>query len=345
MYFRIVKCTVGTAYALLMVLTWKWFTGGLNWELAFGCTLVGGLWLGVTRMQMRHAFRTYFDTLSRLQVLVPLVIGVVLAGVAIIATDRLSLRTLAIVELASWGWIYWLYQRNRKKYIIQGHGPLPAGCWLNPDPSAMEPGDLILTSGRIANQFQESVGHGEVVVRQDDGKLYAFSSYMRNGVVLNDLNWLTSAWLRRGEHYIVLRLRTGLTGGQIERMSKLAQEMLQQNDDWRTKVNHRRAWLICLLPLPGSWKNWLVAHTKATGYDWFGLFIGSRANNRWTCVGACLELYERLGIKLHRYGTGLFGLGTGIFDPIMPVRFLSDPAFHLLTEQDKAEFQAQAHKR
>ena len=71
---------------------------------------------------------------------------------------------------------------------------------------------------------------------------------------------------------------------------------------------------------------------------WRAIAVGSRAINRWTCIGACLELYERMGIKTRHYGTGLLGLGTGLLDPIMPVRFLSDPAFKLLDETNKEAY-------
>ena len=35
----------------------------------------------------------------------------------------------------------------------------------------------------------------------------------------------------------------------------------------------------------------------ASGYDWLGLFMGRLAPHRWTCIGACLELYRRLGVQ------------------------------------------------
>ena len=76
-----------------------------------------------------------------------------------------------------------------------------------------------------------------------------------------------------------------------------------------------------------------AAHTS--GYDWLGLFMGRLAPHRWTCIGACLELYRRLGMPTNDYGTGLLGFGTSLLDPIMPVRFLSDPAFRVLSSDDR----------
>lgn len=57
--------------------------------------------------------------------------------------------------------------------------------------------------------------------------------------------------------------------------------------------------------------------------------------DRWTCIGAWLELYQRLGVQTNAYGTGLLGFGTTLFDPIMPVRFLSDPFFRLLSRETR----------
>ena len=62
--------------------------------------------------------------------------------------------------------------------------------------------------------------------------------------------------------------------------------------------------------------------------------MGRLTQDRWTCIGACLELYRRLGVPTASYGTGLLGFGTTLFDPIMPVRFLSDPAFRLLSHPE-----------
>src|SRR5207253_10778312 len=135
--------------------------------------------------------------------------------------------------------------------------------------------------------------------------------------VLNPLDEVASATLAHG-HYIVLRLKEPLTPEQIARSALIAQEMVEDNIEWKTKINARRAKVINSLPMPASWKKWLIWRFTATGYDWLGLFTGRIAKHNWTCIAACLELDHRLGIKTDRYGTGLLGLGTGVFDPIMP---------------------------
>ena len=83
-------------------------------------------------------------------------------------------------------------------------------------------------------------------------------------------------------------------------------------------------------------RQWLLKKYLPTGYDWLGLYTGRRFANRWTCMGACLEVLEKVGMKTRPYGTGLLGLGTGLFNPLMPVRFLSEPSYSLLTIADEA---------
>jgi hypothetical protein len=243
-----------------------------------------------------------------------------------------------VAELAAWGALLMLYRRNRQRYVRQGHGPVPAGCWVSPPATELRPGDLILTSGRVAEGLRESVGHGEAVIRARDGALVSLSSYMDRGALLHPVDEFASS-VRRHGHYIVLRLRRELAPEQIGRAEEIAHGMIEENRAWRDQTNRRRAARIARLPLPRRARERLTRALHSSGYDWMGLFMGRLAAHRWTCIGACLELYRRLGVATNAYGTGLLGFGTTLLDPIMPVRFLSDPAFRLLTisERDAGE--------
>ena len=331
---------------LLVWLTIELCRGKLDWSIAVGSLALSGMWLLLTRLEMRHLFKTYCDTLSRLQIRISMGLGALLSFLAFLAAhSNQSLHLLALIEIALWGYIYWLYRRNRARYIKQGHGPLPDRCWVNPDPAVLEPGDLLLTSGPIAGRILESLDHGEVVLRLPDGTLGLLSSYMPKGCVINTVDWFIERLLKRGEHYVVLKLRQPLSPHEVQLATELAYNMRAQNEAWRDKVNEERKQFVSKLPLLSTaCKEWLIAKTKSTGYDVIGLFVGRRTSNHWTCIGACLELYRRLGIRTNNYGTGLLGLGTGLFDPIMPVRFLSDRAFCYLTQDDKATF-AQMHNQ
>lgn len=336
MYHRILKGASTLAYIFLIVLTWRWIKGELDWSLAVGAALLSAFWLVITGLQMRSLLRTYFDVLSRAQVLLPLTLGLIFSGLAIFAFDSLPLRLVSTLELIAWAGIYTRYRLNRRKFVNQGHGPLPVGCLVNPAPELIEPLDLVLTSGRIATRLEESVGHGEVAIRLEDGTIGTFTSLMEKGTVIKELKSRIEAWRRSGEHYIVLKLTKKQTAEQILRATAIARELLAKNIAWRERTTARRARIINGLPLPDAWKARLIAKWRVTGYDWNGLFGGRLAPDHWTCVGACLELYHQLGIKTAQYGTGLLGIGTGLLDPIMPVRFLDDPAFRFVSVEDEA---------
>lgn len=337
MRYRLVKSATSVIYFSLLYLTWLFFDGGLDIRFGLGAVIISGAWLIVTRMQIGHLLETYYDILSRLEVEIPLIMGMFLSGIAIFAALHESVKVLAAIEFVAWVNIAITYRRNRQKYEKQGHGPLPKGCWLSPPAEALMAGDLMLTSGRVATNLHESVGHGEMVVEEPDGEMKSFSSYMKDGLVLNPLNAITHSSAVTG-YYIILRLRTPWTKEQKDRAAAIAHEMLLENAHWRDARNARRTKFIESLPLPKSWKDTLLVRTRASGYDWLGLFMGRLAKEHWTCIGACLELYRRLGITTNQYGTGLLGLGSTIFDPIMPVRFLSDPALRMLSTDDKKVF-------
>ncbi len=336
MRFRITKFASGLANLMLVYLTWKLIAGELDWGLSFGAAAVSGLWLVLVGLRLRTLFNSYFDVFSRLYVLLPLTLGLVLSAMAMYAAPTTPLLVLSGCELLGLLGIYIAYRRNRSHYVRQGHGPLPENAWISPPSDAIMPGDLILFSGAMAKRLYESVGHGEIALQEPNGRMVAFSSYMEDGARFNDLKEVTSKRLKHG-HYIVLRLRNQRFGIETNALAlSLAKRMLAQNIAWRDKQNAARRKCIERLWLPAAVRNWLFQRIAATGYDWTGLFSGLRATGRWTCIGACLELYYRLCIETMDYGTGLLGLGTGLFNPIMPIRFLSDPAFRLLTREDEA---------
>lgn len=343
MLYRLAKIATSAAYLLLLWLTWQWFHSNLEWGFSLGCVLVSGLWIGLTVFELGHLFRTYFDVFSRAKILVPVGLGLVLSGLAL-WQGAAGLKVVAAVELAVWLGVYVAYRRNKAKYRIQGHGPMPKNAWINPPVEALN-GDLelILTSGNMANRLHETVGHGELAVRMPDGKVWLLSSYMEKGTVLQDAARVANGLARRG-HYVVLRLNKPITDTQRAMIPHLVNILLEQNCNWRSAAQARRERFINALPLPKSWKAKLHKKLRVTGYDWLGLLTGQRNRDHWTCIGICLEFYHRLGIKTNEYGTGILGLGTGLFDPIKPARFLSDPAFRLLTQDDRRAFEA-AHPK
>ncbi|MBY0551978.1 MAG: hypothetical protein K2W95_32140 [Candidatus Obscuribacterales bacterium] len=336
--FRILKTINVSLYIVCFWLTYKLLFGQLDWALMSGALAVGGCWLGLTVFWLRSLFTTYFDRMSRLRVLVPTTLGLLLAAIALFCNGHWSMHVIAGVEVVAWLAIYIAYRRNRANFEKMGRGLLPKGAWISPTPLALRPGDMILTSGNMANTLRDSVGHGEVVFLGSDGKLYTFTSYMKKGALTHRVETVTSKRTWKGD-YIVMRLRTPLSVQQIALGQEIAEQMVAENVEWIEKVNTARPAFINKLWLPRSIKNWLIKKTKADGYDWVGLFVGVYGPGRWTCVAGCIEWYRRNGVKLRKYGTGLLGLGTGFFNPIMPIRFVSDPKLELLSEAHREEFE------
>jgi hypothetical protein len=332
-YFALTKAANTVTYLWLVLLTWRFCTHHLDWKLSTGCIVVSGAWLFLTRIKVDHLLQTYFDVLSRIELQLPAFLGVTLSIVALFSqVYHPYFHVVALGEIACWVYIYVLYRRNQSRFKKQGYGPVPANAWISPPAEVLRGGDLLLTSGRIAKGLHESVGHAEMVLEMTDGRKILFSSYMEKGTKIHPIEEVTTAGTKG--HYIGLHLKTPWNDEQKAQAAKIAQEMVDANAKWAAEENARIDKRIDFLPLPGTWKDTLKARLHTSGYDWFGTFMGRTCNNRWTCIGSALVLYHKMGVRTNPYGTGLLGFGTSIFDPILPVRFLADPAFELITKDE-----------
>jgi hypothetical protein len=340
-YFTLIKAANTIGYFYLIHLSWRFVTHHLDWQLSSGCVALSACWLILTRIKVDHLLQTYFDVLSRIELQVPIVFGIVLSVVALMAKAiHPIVHVIALAEICGWIYIFALYRRNKHKFKRQGYGPVPLNTWVNPTAAVLEPGDLILTSGNIAKELHESVGHAEMVLRMPDGRMMLFSSYMNKGTCFHPIEELTGPDYKG--HYVALHLKKPWSEEQSAKATAIAETMVATDKQWAEEENLRVAKHIDRLPVSAEIKAKLRTFFHATGYDWFGTFMGRVADNRWTCIGACVELYKRMGVQINHYGTGLLGVGTTLFDPILPVRFLADPAFTLITKNEepaKAEAQ------
>lgn len=338
-YFWNKKFVETTAYVVLLAIGWRLLRGQLDMNVAIASLALGAAWLTITFLELRVLLRTYYDTLARLLIWMPLVIGVSLCGIAMHANNSDAVRYTALAELAGWLYVYLQYRKNRNSYIDRQHGPLPEGTWKNVDVRAIQPGDIILTSGRVSKRVRQNVGHGEIAYLTADGEMWCFSSYMEKGVIRQPADKVLAKVISDGEHYIVLRLKKPWSAEQIALAPKIVEQMYADNVVWRDAERIRRRKFVDSLPLPKKWREDLFKKIDPTGYDWFGLFIGVLHTNRFTCIGAGIELDHRLGVETDDYGTGILGWGTGLLDPIVPMRLLSEPAYRLLAEVDRKEFE------
>lgn len=354
MLYRFEKFLITSAYLLLF-----WFTGGAVFS--FGspsffqsCAFLSAGWLILTAISYRHLLLTYADRTSRLRIAVPTVIGLALSILAAAGSEMGgTIQLIAAAEVILWAVIFLMQEKTRSKFYTKGFGLMPKNAWVNPPAEALREGDIILTSGRMAARTRNTVGHMELVLKRETpgGKTQyiAFSAYMEKGVVMHTLRALCKTEAK-ASHYIALRPRTPLTDKQNRDAVRIADEMKEINKQWTESETIRRTALIdkwlpaslatkTLIGKPaGALRGWLFAKYLPTGYDWLGMYTGKRNQKRWTCMGACLEVLDRVGVKTLPHGTGLLGLGTGLLNPLMPIRFLTEPSYRLLTDEDEKAF-------
>jgi hypothetical protein len=341
--YRLLKIGHSFAYLGLIVLTWRFaHHHAFDGQFTIGCTIISGLWLGITLLEMHQYLRTYYDSVSRLSLVIPTIIGGTLSTLALLTTTALPLRFLSVLLLVGWSLVFFEYQSHKRQYLRTGKQRwLPKETWLNPPSAAMQPGDLMLTYGRFAKAAGDPLGHGEKVISDLDGHLWALSSYMEKGVVIQPIEQVANARQSAGM-YVILRLVEPLNERKLRVGWEIANFMLEENDRWRKNAQAQRDRFFNRLGrlVPQAVMTRLRKKFRVTGYDWAGLFIGHQSRAHWTCIACCEEWDERLSLPTQKQGTGLLGLGTGLFDPIMPVRFLEDKAYRLLTATDLASFQA-----
>lgn len=333
-YFDSVKAINTVCYFSLIWLTYKFLSHQLDWQLSGGCVLVSGAWLILTRIKVDHLLQTYFDVLSRIELQLPVVLGLILSLLALFAKALHPIvHVLALAEIACWIYLFILYRRNKARFKKQGYGPVPLNTLIDPPAELLRAGDLLLTSGNVAKRLHESVGHAEIVLEDASGAKMLLSSYMDKGCTLHQLSDLTGP--DYDGSYVGLHLQEPWSDEQKARAFAIAQEMVKSNRLWAEAENIRVLKRINFFPLPEWLSSKLKQFFHASGYDWFGTFMGRIAPDRWTCIGAAVELYKRMNVPINHYGTGLLGVGTTLLDPIMPVRFLADPALNLI-EKDRA---------
>ncbi|MBY0359429.1 MAG: hypothetical protein K2W82_15610 [Candidatus Obscuribacterales bacterium] len=377
MLYRLEKFAVATAHILLAGIVLLAFFGQMSWSQFLATTLVvTALRQAVTWIRLTQLLKTFEDNLSRMQILLPACVGLAVCVLSLLLLPNLVCKVSATALLAGWAGTLLLYRRRRSEFIRFGHGPLPKDVWLNPPAEAMREGDLILTGGRMAARTHNSVGHVEIVIKGRKGRLMSHTAYMEKGVVMHTARAVVAMEHKLNEHFVVLRLRQPLTAEQSARAIEIAEDMLARNEAWReadTKRRHnfvRKAWFIparlkawlldkdslCELlkqgeqlakqqQKPSYWlgfKVWLQRRVWPTGYDWYGQYTGFIHQDRWTCMGVVLETLQRLNVPIRNYGTGMLGLGTGLLNPLLPIRLLSDPCYRLVNLDDKAAFEAVA---
>jgi hypothetical protein len=338
MNYRLWKFCYSTSAVLLFVIL---ALVGFGYMRGFSDVWLVGIslaWLKLGATAFRGYKQAFEDRLMRRLVQIPLVVGstVAVAGFAVsIASGGVFTSLLALVAMGCWLAVYMRLNDQSMLYDTVGSGYLAKSVWLNPPIEVIPDGALILTDGRMARRAKNSVGHSELVVRDEKGKLQVASSYIETGVVMHTLRAFIAVERKSKENYIVLVPREPLTEAQSAKLFATAEQVLQANKLWRDRENERRTWLFNKLPVPAKWRAWLFKYAMSQGYDPLGKYWGGERKDRYTCMAHNLHLLRAAGVPVGSYGTGAFGL-VGEFNPLVPVRLMHDPAYRVLTVGDRA---------
>jgi hypothetical protein len=333
-----------TWFATLVAL----LTGHLHLDWTLGSLLLSGFLAVFTFVRRHSLFKNFADPADRLQLRAALIAGPAFGLLALILGGIAPSGLVALIVLSLWVFLYLEYRENKDLFVQLKNGRVAQDAWLSVPAEAIGPGYLIFTSGVLGPRLGMSVDHGELALRTPEGDMVCLSSHWAKGVVINPLLRVTKGSVKNGP-YFVARPVPELTEAQSRRLYEIALEMKKENEIWRDEETKHRTAIVNRLPLPKSLKEKLLKKILPDGYDWFGMAIGRRRKHSWTCIGACIEAYARLSkeekkrgvraVQLREYGVGLFGWGTGIADPIVPIRVMTDPALHLMNQHDRALFE------
>ena len=327
---RLRKQMMFLSYALSLGLIWFFATHETGLGLSGDCLVLSTIAATVTFVQFTCLLRGYGSVISRLQTIAALIWGTTLSLAALVFAGTQILLGAAALSIALWAYAWWRFRVQKAKFVNVGSGPLRADVWVSPPADALEAGDVLCTSGRVATWLHQSTGHTENVI-PFDGRLQLFSSWFETGPCINEVARICKPSDRN--HYVVLRRREPLTADQMLRMEQGAKDMLAENQVFIARTKARRA------RMPQWLANFLDRKFPATGYDWVGAYSGRIAKDRWTCTGVHLTLMRRCGISTPRLGSGLFGLGTGLFDILNTEDLAADRGLRYLTLADKAAYE------
>lgn len=318
------------SFLLSAFLIWFFATRETGLGPAGSCLALSTVAIAVTFVQLSCLLRGYGSIYSRLQTLAAFGWGTALSLVALFTAQTEWHLAGGAISLLVWGYAIWRYNVQKSKFVSVGSGPLRADVWVSPPADALEAGDVLCTSGRVANWLRQSTGHTENVI-PFDGRLQLFSSWFETGPCINEVARICKPSDRN--HYVVLRRREPLTQDQLARMEQSAKDMLAENQVFIARTKARRA------RMPRFLADFLNRKFPATGYDWVGAYSGRIAKDRWTCTGVHLTLMRRCGIATPRLGVGLFGLGTGFGDILNTEDLASDRGLRYLTLADKLAYE------
>ncbi|MBX9692022.1 MAG: hypothetical protein K2Z81_06535, partial [Cyanobacteria bacterium] len=258
MNMRLKKFVTGTGFVSLFVLLAMTICGQLDWQWNLGFAVISLLNLALTVFRLREYLSTLEDRMTLRLLFVPMVIGLALAFLALLAPQNALVVGLSLTSIVGWLGVFLAIRSNFSRYIPFHRGSLPADIWLNPPVDTLEPGDFILVHGPMADRVRNAVGHADLVLTARNGKLNVLSCMIESGISWHTARALLRSYVKGEWAWVVLRLRKPLTSEQITQAMDVVEEMQKGNASWVERCGARVKWIISWLPVTKAYKEKLL---------------------------------------------------------------------------------------
>lgn len=319
---------------------------------------VGLGWFVFINAIHKYVKETFINPFSRLLYVLATGLGLGTSIVASILFGPIVLKLASALMVIPWLYIFGLFMIEYDKYEDRGCGLMPKGADDSPTVDQWKPGMVLVSEGLGPSENRLAFRHGEIILwNYDENCLMTFSNYMEYGCRFYQADEVYDRFVNRNkERFWLLEPVVPLTEAQLRQLWQEAKAMHTANV--RLRVDQNKALKVELTKLFAKltkqeklkFKSF-VAETKeeneeleaksvafvnaevekqmkkrySTGYYWMGLWVGVESKRpEWTCISCVLVLLHRVGMKTARHALGLFGLGTGTLDPIIPVNFVTD---------------------
>lgn len=342
-----------TVLVLLAMTIFGFFEG--FW--AEAALVTGAVSMTLLIVQFQRLLRHYYDSVSRIEVYLPVLNGLILGTLVACFSSSPGLALIAILQIAGWLALFGIHRHQRQYHIKIGPGLMPANVWWNPPTEAIRPGDIIMMEGIIARNTRNSVGHVELVVMHK-GKLSTVSAYFEKGVVIfKTVRALLRIQVNLKLGWAVIRPVNGFTDEQNKLAIAYAQRMFDANrkrvERDHPRVKARLDWYLpdalvnrgILRSFMPAVKAWIWTRIEPTGYDRRSYRIGTHQKDLWTCKYIVEQTARHAGVPVEEHESGALGLGTGLLNPPYPMSLMNDPAFRLVTTDDQKVFEADLNQK
>jgi hypothetical protein len=314
-----------TTLCVWLALTVLGVSGQLNSLVVFE---IGVGWFVFVSAIFGYVSETFMNPFSRRLYSIATALGILTSAFASFYFADVLLKLIAVLMVFPWMFVLGLYVKEHEKYEQTGRGLMIKGAYVDPPVSEWKSG-MVLASEGTGSNGDLSLCHGELIIQNPStGALETIADYMEKGPHFYTADVVYDRFVNKNnERFYLLEPVVPWTEEQHRLAWDEAKAMWRDNRKLRCVKNKPLKAMIetKFAHLTADEQHEMRKKKYYTGYYWKGLWCGAESKEpEWTCISFVLVLLHRIGVKTCRHAIGLFGLGTGILDPIIPVNFATD---------------------